>query len=225
MLRAVIFDFNGVLVDDEPVHLAMFQRVLGEEGIVVTEEEYYRRYLGFDDRGCFQAVYLDRGKALGDAKLAELIRRKAISYQAAVAEGIRVFPGVRELVPTLARRFPLAIASGALRSEIEAILEKIGLTACFREIVSSEDVSMGKPHPESFVKALAALNRGLADPVLPSQCLAVEDSKEGIRAARGAGMKCLAVANSYPAEALTMADAVVRSLAEVAVPDLERLLS
>jgi sugar-phosphatase len=84
---------------------------------------------------------------------------------------------------------------------------------------------MGKPHPESFVKALAALNRGLADPVPPSQCLAVEDSKEGIRAARGAGMKCLAVANSYPAEALTMADAVVRSLAEVAVPDLERLLS
>lgn len=224
VLRAIIFDFNGVLVDDEPLHLEMFQKVLQEEGIPIGEEEYYQRYLGLDDRGCFQAVHQDRGKNLDERRLSELIHRKAIYYRAALEKGIRVFPGVREVVPSLAARFPLAIASGALRNEIEFILQKIGLASCFQGIVSSEDVRHGKPHPETFVKALAILNQGRArGPILSSQCLAVEDSREGILAARGAGMKCLAVTNSYPAEELGMADAVVQSLADVAVSRLESL--
>jgi len=224
VLRAIIFDFNGILVDDEPLHLEMFQKVLREEGISISEEEYTSRYLGLDDRGCFHAVYQDRRKNLDDRGLAELITRKALYYRAAVEKGIRVFPGVKELVPALAMRFPLVIASGALRNEIEFILQKIGLANCFQGIVSSEDVRQGKPHPETFLKALAIVSRRAAqESILSSQCLAVEDSKEGILAARSAGMKCLAVTNSYPAEELGMADAVVQSLNDVDISRLETI--
>jgi len=226
MLKAIIFDFNGVLVDDEPLHLEMFQKVLEEEGIVLSEREYYSRYLGLDDRGCFQLVYHDRGKSLDDRGLAELIRRKAVYYRAALEQGIRVFPGVTERVPSLAKRFPLAVASGALRNEIETILQKIGLSGCFKGIVSSEDVRQGKPHPETFLKALAIVNQAPAqEPVLASQCLVVEDSKEGILAARGAGMRCLAVTNSYPAEELGMADAIIQSLNELDILRMEKIFT
>lgn len=226
VLRAIIFDFNGILVDDEPLHLEMFRKILREEGIRILEQEYYSRYLGLDDRGCFQAVYQNHGKKLDDAGLAELIRRKALYYRAAIDKGIKVLPGVKELVPVLSARFPLAVASGALRDEIELILQKIGLSEYFQGIVSSEDVREGKPHPETFLKALAIVNqRHVHDSILCSQCLVVEDSKEGIRAARSAGMKCLAVTNSYPAEELRMADAVVSSLKEVDIPRLETIFT
>jgi len=226
MLRAIIFDFNGVLVDDEPVHLKLFQRVLREEGISLTARDYYARYLGMDDRGCFKAAYQEHGRKLDNAFLAELIRRKARYYREAIEEGILFFPGVKELIPTLSSRFPLAVASGALRTEIETILHALGLKKYFRAIVSAEDVSEGKPNPEIFIKALGLLNKrnSTGRPILASECLVVEDSKEGILGARRAGMKCLAVTNSHPAEELGEADAVVKSLEEVTVDFLEQLV-
>jgi HAD superfamily hydrolase (TIGR01509 family) len=225
MLRAIIFDFNGVLVDDEPVHLGLFQRVLREEGISLTAEDYYARYLGMDDRGCFKAAYQEHGRKLDEPSLAELIRRKARYYREAIEAGILVFPGVKQLIPTLSSRFPLAVASGALRSEIDAILEGLGLRKYFRALVSAEDVSEGKPNPEIFIKALGSLNQQkiVATPIQRSECLVVEDSKEGILGARCAGMKCLAVANSHPVEELREADAVVSSLEEITVSFLESL--
>lgn len=227
MLRAVIFDFNGILVDDEPIHLEMFQKVLQEEGISLNEKDYYAHYLGMDDRGCFKAAYQDHGKKLDESSLAEMIRRKALYYRDSIAKRTTVFPGVRELIPPLSSRFPLAIASGALRSEIEMILDGIGLKTYFQAIVSAEDVSEGKPNPEIFIKALSLLNQQVINrnPIHPSECLVVEDSKEGIIGARRAGIKCLAVANSHPAVELTEAKAVVEGLDEVTIPFLEDLLS
>lgn len=226
MLRAIIFDFNGVLVDDEPIHLAMFQRVLKEEGIPLDEKEYYARYLGMDDRGCFRAVYERHGRKLDKSSLADKIRRKAVYYREAIKKGVAVFPGVVEIVPQLASRFPLAIASGALRSEIELILGSIGLRNFFQVIVSAEDIDEGKPNPEIFIKALRLLNRLKAKTTIqPSESLVVEDSKEGILAAHRAGIKCLAVANSHPAEELTGAKAIVKGLDEVTIPFLEKLFS
>ena len=141
--------------------------------------------------------------------------------------GIRPFPGVKELVPLAAARYPLAIASGALRSEIEAIMERIGLRKYFQVIVSSEDTNEGKPDPEIFMKALALLNQSQFEgqQLHPSECLVIEDSKEGILGARRAGIKCLAVTNSHPAEELKEADAVVPSLEEVTIAFLEQLVS
>lgn len=227
MLRAVIFDFNGIIVDDEPIHFELFQRVLDEEGINLTEQDYYSRYLGFDDRGAFSTAYQEHGRALSQSKLAQLIERKAAYYREDIKSKMRIFPGVLTLIPELAQELPLAIASGALRNEIEMILSGIGLLTYFRAIVSAEDVIRGKPEPEIFLKALAQLNAALKNdqPVSPAECLVIEDSKEGIRGARRAGMKCLAVTNSHPAELLNEADRIVGSLAGTGRRQLEAILS
>src|ERR687895_753421 len=111
MLRAVIFDFNGIIVDDEPIHFELFQRVLNEEGIILAEDDYYARYLGFDDRGAFTAAYREHARSLSAPKLTQLIERKAAYYQEAIKTNMRVFPGVETLVPALAKQLPLAIAS------------------------------------------------------------------------------------------------------------------
>lgn len=224
MLRAIIFDFNGILVDDEPIHLEMFQKVLREEGLSLDESEYCSRYLGMDDRGCFRAFYQDHGRKLDEPFLAELVRRKAVYYRDTIEKRIIVFPGVKRLVPELSSRFPLAIASGALRSEIEIILQKIALKDYFRAIASADDVTEGKPAPEIFLKALSLLNqRETVRPIQPAETLVVEDSKEGLLAAHRAGMKCLAVTNSHPAEELKKAEAIVRGLDEATIPFLESL--
>ncbi|MGH7887206.1 MAG: HAD family hydrolase, partial [Candidatus Binatia bacterium] len=127
MLRAVIFDFNGIIVDDEPIHFELFQQVFAEEGIVLTEEAYYARYLGFDDRSAFMAGFADNNRPLDDVKLADLIDRKAAYYQEAIRNHVAIFPGVKSLVIDLAQSLPLAVASGALRHEIETILTTAGL--------------------------------------------------------------------------------------------------
>jgi len=226
MLRAVIFDFNGIIVDDEPIHFELFQRVLGEEGIALTEEDYYARYLGFDDRGAFMAGFREHSRPLSAEKLQELIERKAVYYQEAIRNHVTVFPGVKNLVADLAQTLPLAVASGALRHEIETILKTLGLFDHFRAIVAAEDVTQGKPEPEIYLKALAALNAGgSGNPIEAADCVVIEDSKEGIRGTRRAGMKCLAVTNSHPAELLSDADAVVKTLEEVKLSFLQSLCS
>ena len=225
MLRAVIFDFNGIIVDDEPIHFQLFQKVFGEEGIVLTEDAYYERYLGFDDRGAFSFGYREHNRPLSQDKLAELIERKAVYYQEAIRNHVTIFPGVKSLTADLAQSLPLAVASGALRNEIETILATAGLIGHFKTIVSAEDVERGKPEPDIYLKALAALNQqnNIGIPIAAADCVVIEDSKEGIKGARRAGMKCLAVTNSHPAELLAEANSVVKSLKEVNLPLLQRL--
>ena len=226
MLRAVIFDFNGVLVDDEPIHLEIIQKVLKEEGLALDAADYYANYLGLDDWGCFRTYYRKHGVPLDNEALEALVRRKARYYRECIGDRIVVFPGVNELVPALARRFPLGIASGALRSEIDLILTSIGLKEHFQAIVSTEDVIEGKPDPEIFNKALEWLNGKVSGiPIRPCECLVIEDSREGIRAARAAGMTCLAVTNSHPSGELADARAVVASLEEITPGFLEKLFS
>jgi HAD superfamily hydrolase (TIGR01509 family) len=216
MLRAVIFDFNGIIVDDEPIHFQLFQRVLGEEGILLSREAYYARYLGFDDKGAFANAYRENNRPLGDHELAQLIERKAIYYQEAIRNHVAIFPGVKKLIGELSSNLPLAVASGALRHEIETILSSVSLLQCFRVIIASEDVGRGKPAPDIFLKALAQLNAGAnKTPISATECLVIEDSKEGIKGARRAGMKCLAVTNSHPVELLQEANAVVETLEQV----------
>ena len=168
----------------------------------LTEEAYYERYLGFDDRGAFITGLRENNRPISDAKLDELIRRKADYYQDAIRDHVAIFPGVKSLLAELSRLLPLAVASGALRHEIETILTAAGLHDYFQAIVSAEDVKKGKPEPEIFLKALLALNgrEKTGGFIQAGECVVIEDSKEGIRGARRAGMKCLAVTNSHPAE-------------------------
>ena len=212
MLRAVIFDCDGVIADSERAHLRAFQRVLSAEGLALSEKDYFARYLAMDDRGCFTAVYRDAGLPLGGELLVNFMSRKAACYLEEVKGGVELVPGAVDLARGLARRYPCAVASGALRHEVELVLDVAALAGSFTVIVTAEDVSRGKPDPESFVTALARINTatGASPPVLPADCLVIEDSRHGIAAAHAAGMPCLAVATSYPAEELAEAEMVVK---------------
>src|SRR5262249_32073016 len=125
-IEAVIFDFNGVLVDDESVHCALFQEVLAPEGVRITERDYHERYLGYDDRGCFDAALRDAGQQADRARLDELIARKARRYVEVAERGLRFFPSAAETLRAIAARWPVAINSGALRPEIEYALRRMG---------------------------------------------------------------------------------------------------
>jgi len=219
-LEAILFDFNGVLVDDEPMHAVLFQKVLAEEGVHLSKEEYYAKYLPYPDRDLFQAVMKEKGVAFDSARIERMAERKA-RYYAEDADGVVFFPGAREFVQSAARRFPLAVASGARREEIETALHRAGLLNLFQAIVGAEDVGHGKPDPEAFQRALEEINNLLGSEIAPEECLVVEDSKGGIQAAHRAGMNCLAVANSYPEEELGQADWVVKSLSEISLEILE----
>ncbi len=226
MLKAIICDFNGVIVDDEPLHMRTFQRVLAEEGIPLSPEEYHTTYLAMDDRGAFSDLLHKHNRPLSPALLADLIRRKSVLYNTLITEECRLFPGAVDFVRKAASRYTLAIASGALRPEIEAILERAGIRECFEVIVSAEDVARGKPDPECFRTALARLNaeapRG-SSTIRPAECVVIEDSRAGVEAAHAAEMLCLAVTNSYSASELHAADMVVSSLEGLDPARLEAL--
>jgi beta-phosphoglucomutase len=157
-LQAIIFDFDGVIADSEHLHLRAFQDVLGESGIPLAEADYSARYLGLEDADVFRAVARDASTPLGAARLAAMLARKTARYQALIASAAVVYPGVEERVRDWSRHVPLAIASGALRAEIDTILACGNLAGCFTAIVAAEDVARGKPAPDAFLEALRALD-------------------------------------------------------------------
>jgi beta-phosphoglucomutase len=212
--RALIFDCDGVIADDEPLHLAAFQRALAPAGITIVRDAYYARYLGLNDREAVHLAFADAGIAASAEQIAAAVGAKANLFLDLVRAGTPIFPGVVPFVRAAAARVPLAVASGALRREIDLILAQAGIAECFATIVSSEDVREGKPSPEGFLLALARLRASGSD-VRAADCVVIEDSQPGVEAARRAGMRCLAVTNSHPREALAEADLVVSSLTEV----------
>ena len=210
---AILFDFNGVLVDDEPIHYQAFVEVLAPEGISLPLEDY-QRYLGHDDRATFAGFLSERGRRVTDDQLRELVQRKQSAYLRLLGGGPRLFPGARELAEALHRLgIPLAIVSGARRVEIEPTLAACGLSALFSVVVAAEDVLSCKPDPEGYRLALRRLGAAERNGRCPG--IALEDAPAGISAARAAGLRCIAVANSCPADRLQGADWVAASLAEL----------
>lgn len=217
MLRAVIFDFDGVIADDERLHLQGFRLALSARGISLSEQQYWERYLGLDDRDAFEAILRDNSVDLDAAAVGELMHRKESAFRSLAQERVAMFPGVRELLAELKSQpdsLVTAIGSGALRSEILLVLGLLDLKAQFDVIVSANDVAHGKPHPETFVTACARLAEAAAPGLVPEECLVIEDSIAGLQAARAAGMRCVGVTNSYAAARLD-ADLVVASLADL----------
>lgn len=216
-IRAVVFDFNGVLVDDEHVHFELFREVLATVGIVLTESQYQDEYLGFDDRGAF-AVALDRaGQPWDRERIDGLIARKAVRYREVAAEGLRIFPGAAASVRAAADLGPVAICSGALRDEILFSLDKIGVRDLIVDVIASEDTERCKPDPEGYLLTLDRL-RAIALPDLNAgECLVIEDSLAGIRSALAAGMRPIAVAHTYTPSELIQAGAlaVLESLTDL----------
>jgi beta-phosphoglucomutase len=240
-IGAVIFDFNGVLVDDESVHFALFREVLAQEGVTITESDYHERYLGYDDRGCFEAALLDAGKLADPGYLDGLIARKARRYVEVAEQGLRFFPAAAETLRAVAVRWPVAICSGALRPEIEYGLTRLGRLDQVKAIISAEDTGKCKPDPEGYRLALFALQTHAdggsgADPepehaapikLGAANCLVVEDSLAGIMSAKGAGMRAVGVSNTYTALELRRAgaDEVIDGLATLTPDWIERRFS
>jgi beta-phosphoglucomutase len=200
---AVLFDFNGVLVDDEPVHHAAYAEVFSRYGWQLDTEDYFVRYLGLDDRGMIERFLGDRGHPAPAADLARLVDEKARAYAMRLPE-VRLFPGAAEALRAIARKVPVAIVSGALRSEIEAILARFGLAGCVAAIVAAEDVPRGKPAPDGYRLGLERLGHPPA-----GRCLAIEDSPAGVEAALAAGLACWAIASSRQASELSRAARVL----------------
>lgn len=224
-MRAVIFDFDGVIADTEPLHFEGLRRTLAAIGISLTAPDYYANYLGFDDRGCILEALRVNRRPTTEPIVQDLMQKKAAAYLASIQDHLVMFPGVREFVEEAAVVYPLAIASGALRPEIELILEQAGIRKAFRHITSAEDVTNSKPHPEPFLHALAGLNRQHGGPALaPHDCLVIEDSLPGIRAAKAAGMKVLAVTNTHTVQDLHEAHAISPSLRESRLTELRARL-
>lgn len=228
MIKAIIFDFNGIILDDEPLHFQSMRDAVAEEiGIQITRAEYWEKYLPLDDMRCTEAISANHGFELTAGMQAAILQRKSGLYHKLLCDEFPLFPGAAEMVRSASRRYPLALASGARRAEIDATLRATDLLDCFRVIVAAEDFILGKPHPESFLLALRGLNEaldGTIPTIVPGECLVIEDSVGGIEGARAAGMSCLAVTNSYPATDLRRANRIVSSLEDVRVDSLQNIM-
>lgn len=225
-LRAIIFDCDGVLVDSEPAHFEAFKRTLGGDGTSLTEELYKEKYMAMDDRGIFTTFYQNAGRPLSVEELKQLMEKKTQTFQHIIQnEGLMAYPAVPELVMAVSQRYPLAVASGARKHELETVLESAGIRSFFEVVISADDVQYGKPNPESYLKAVESLNASgkRSTPIRPEECVVIEDSRDGIASAHSAGMKCVAVATSFPMFELSHADLVVPALASLRVSQIEDL--
>lgn len=227
MFPVAYFDFNGVLVDDEAVHLEAFREALSPLHVEVSDDAYWDRYIGFDDVGAFRAMLSDAGLAAPDELVASLVEAKRPLYLRRARASLRTFPGAAERLLAFAARGPVLVVSGALRDEIELGLGVLGVRDRVAAIVSAEDTRRSKPDPEGYELGMArAAELGVRD---ARDGLVIEDSVAGVQAAKGALLACVAVEHSYPRAALESAgaDLVVPTLAEVtdaAVSDLFRRL-
>jgi HAD superfamily hydrolase (TIGR01509 family) len=214
---ALVFDFDGVIADTERLHLLAFQEVFATRGWTLEETAYFDRYLGYDDAGLVDAYSREHGLGLDRATARSIAVAKEEAFGRHLVTRDLLFPGARERILEMAARFPLGIASGALRAEITRILQGGGVLDCFKTIVAAEDVSATKPAPEPYLKAASRLG------VDPRACVAIEDSVPGVQAAHAAGMRTIAVTSTSPREALTLADCVIEGIHALTIDVIESL--
>jgi beta-phosphoglucomutase len=223
-LRAIVFDFDGVIANSEPLHFRGYRDVLAEEGVALTERDYYTQYLGFDDVGAFDAIGRKHGAAWGDERIKDLVARKAARLEVLERDLSVLFPGAAEAIRRASAAMPIAVASGARGEEIRRVLSRERLIDCFTAIVAAEDTPISKPAPDPYLRALALLGPACGGRLRAGDCVAIEDSRWGLESARVAGLRTVAVTNTYPADELT-ADLTISSLQAIDLDFLARLCS
>lgn len=201
--KAVLFDMDGVIFDSEPLHVAAFQAVLSHHGHTLSEEDYKEHFAGKTDEAGFKSYF----KFLRESfNLPVIMDEKAKEYLKLASDQLVPYPGVVQLIRSLANQVPLGLVTGSLRAEANIALTVFGIADCFKVIVSAEDISQSKPSPEGYNKAMAALN------ISPDQCVIIEDTPSGVQAAQAANVDCIAVTNTHTAEDLHDATYVVNQL-------------
>jgi HAD superfamily hydrolase (TIGR01509 family) len=231
MLKAVIFDFDGVLVDSELLHHQAFNRIFEKFNLQISTQEYYDRFLGLSDEELLRTIDKEKKLSLSEPRLRQLLQEKAATFKDLALTQAVVIDGVPQFLKMLSEnKILMAICSGALLPEIEMILcaasptgKGAGLRNYFDVIVSAEQVKKCKPDPEGFLLALKLLNKKTHNQIQPQNCIVIEDSHWGLEAARNAGMHSVAVTNSYPADLLKPADKIVANLGELTLDNLHSL--
>jgi HAD superfamily hydrolase (TIGR01509 family) len=219
MIKAIFFDFNGVIIDDETIQMKAYQEVLRGHDVDLKEEWYFGA-LGMDDRTFVKSMFAKAGKPLTDAMLDSVIEAKTAAHRETIKDELPLFPGVLTFLKGASRHFQLGLVSMANRNEVGHVFERANLGPLFTVVVTAEDTSVCKPAPDCYHCGLAKLNeKRQAErllPLLASECLAIEDSPPGIESARGAGMRTLGVTNTVPEADLRAAgaDVVTGSLAD-----------
>lgn len=201
--EAILFDMDGVIFDSEPLHIAAFRTVLSRYGHELSQEDYVEHFAGKTDEAGFDSYF---GSFTETFDLPAIMDEKAKVYLDLADSQLNPYPGIVPLIRELANRGPLALVTGSLRMEAEAALKAFGINDCFKVIVAAEDITRSKPDPEGYNRAITELR------VSPGQCIIVEDTPSGVRAARAAGVDCIAVTNTHTAEDLQDATHIVSRL-------------
>lgn len=225
MIKAIIFDFNGVIADDEASHLVCFQQALAEAGLSLTKQDYYGMFLGMDERTCATMLLTNRDGHVDEDTLSQIVRRKTELFRLYTAQHRpELFRGIVDVVKSARGQYRLAIASGGRREQIEAALASTLIEKDFEVIIAAEDCPVGKPNPAIYRLARVRLNDTGSDllPLEAVNCLVIEDSIAGIRAGKAAGMSVVAVATTYPVENLQEADCVIPSWEGIDLDDVVR---
>lgn len=224
MIRALVFDFDGVIVDSEPVHFAAIRDVAQTLGVRLTYDRYLRDLIGFDDRDAFRYLLVEAGETATDERVAALKEAKQGAFEALAAKGVPMIAGTRALIEEAAAlAWPLAIASGATRRDIDLILGGLGLAGHFPVIVTADDVAASKPHPQTYALAAERLRERFPSLNLQRpECLAIEDTAAGVASASGAGLRTLALQTTSPRDHLLRAGRVVKDLTSVTVGQLQQ---
>ncbi len=220
MLAALIFDFDGIIVDSEPMHFRAFNEVLQPKEIEISWEDYCETYIGYDDRDAFKKIFKAHNQKISSRDIKQLISQKAAVFQQYIQnDEATPLPGAVELIQSIPARLPVALCSGALKEDLLPIIGNLGIKDSFCVIVTAEDTPKSKPHPAPYKLALKKL--GITN---PATAIAIEDTPSGIISAKGAGLKVLAVTNSYDRNYLLEADAITDSLENITRLTLEDLV-
>ncbi len=217
MIRAILFDFDGVLVDSERLQFESLGQALNESGMKLSWDDYLKIGIGLPDKEAVRLALLLNGIE-DDALAAKVLARKTYLYDTWLPDRLPLPEDMANIVRTLSQRFILAIASGAFRHQIEGVLVREGVRDLFAAIVSHDDYRRGKPDPTPFLLALERLNAFVTPSLRPHECLVVEDAPSGVQAARAAGMGCIAITTYFPEEALQDADVVISQLKDLLLP-------